>query len=1237
MASPYTEVVFTKGEGTPERTYIKTKDTIKLVTMPGYAGTNTPDRAFDGDASTFWESLYSREGFVQDQDGNWIPNHRYEFISDLGREYYLSGISYVPSGTDGAIRGIKVYVSTDGAQWSLAGETSDWIPNTEEKRLDFSMPAYARYVKLETTRAGVKNFMDMTAGYATAAEFRFYENYVIEQAEIDSISISADGMKKDYKVGDKLDTENMSVIVTYKDGRTSLLPASAASLSEDILTDIAVTRVTAEYKGYIAGIDIMVSENDRTASAIAEVITKDKKYYAGDTVDKSDVTVIVTDGTEKWYLGQTEFETSGTLTEGKSEITVTHSGLSKAVQITAGKRAAGISVKIPEIFKTQYSIGDALDLSELLVTLTNADGSMNRLAAGEYDISVINGDVTERTEEFSKTSGSKLIRVSVKDKPEIYDDISVTVLPYITSGAYSFEAEDGSTECTLTAYDAETGGAAADIPRTVEVGGVTYTVTAIAGGAFKTAENLVSVKIPETVKKIEQGAFSECTQLKTVYLTDYSGFDSFACEPGAFPAATGGVAYMKDGVSGEPVPGYTHRPISKDVKAIELTTPIVTEYVLGDTLDLSGMSVTAILNDGSRAEISDCSIAGFNNTAAGRQTVTVTLNGTTLSKTFEVNVSFPKITITRNPKSAVYTNAQSIQPLEVKADAGKTETLYRWYKAADVADRNGTLIQAAEKSSYTPKESGFYYAEVFVRDSSGRESDPVYSETAEISVNDYAAMIGAAGYMSLEEAVSAAPEAVQTEITLLKDVQISDKIEITNKKLAISGGGFKITRGAGYKLQMFDISEKSELTLKKIALDGGAVWSGDPDSVLGRGTKNTGITAGAPLIITAPGTKLTIGEDAVLENNDNPSLIKVYGATCVGGAVCAISANVVVNGGKIANNSSGYFGGAAYLRGTSRLDVISGEISGNRANKSAAICLDNSAEAAVDDGIFKNNYGGDNGGVFWISQGRLTLNNGEFTGNKAAQKGGVAYFNASGASLAVNGGTYSGNSAGTDGGVIYINKSVSFMGGKFDNNSAVGSGGAVYMNGALTLSGTRFSGNTAAKGDGIYMASAAAATLTNIEKMDEIYYTAFKPITIYGGIKEGGLTITTGTETEAGTIIVELAADYSFPVSVNGKKAVKEKDPKLGYIMRLIDMSKARLSYINGTVKAENITEACTLIFASYRNGELLDVKLFDISRDTEKSVAETGLNTDRADSVKAMLWRDVKNIIPMDGSVECE
>ena len=73
------------------------------------------------------------------------------------------------------------------------------------------------------------------------------------------------------------------------------------------------------------------------------------------------------------------------------------------------------------------------------------------------------------------------------------------------------------------------------------------------------------------------------------------------------------------------------------------SAPEKTEYLVGDTIDVNGLSVEATYSDGTKKIVEGYSITGFNSSTAGTKTVTITCteNGVTCTCTFDVTVSEP--------------------------------------------------------------------------------------------------------------------------------------------------------------------------------------------------------------------------------------------------------------------------------------------------------------------------------------------------------------------------------------------------------------------------------------------------------------------------------------------------------------------------------------------------------------------------------------------------------------------
>ena len=1186
LASPHIEVKFTANEGTPERSYLKLKGSSTIVSN---SDQNPVDGAFDGNVNTYWGNNYAR-GFEQDSSGKWVSKHTYEFVLKFDQPHYLSAMSYLPHDMEGAIRGIEIYTGTDGENWQLAADTKDWDANTQEKSLEFERPALAGYVKLKTTKVGTKEFSGFMCGYATAKEFRFYENYAVKSKEIESWSVNTDSAKKQYKVGDKLDLSGIEAVISYTDGSTALIPASALERSVDVFTSAATKEVTLCYAGLTASYPVTVKANDRTATEIVQVTAAQKKYYAEDTVAPADLQVLVTDGKVQWYLLPGEFTISGTLTEGAASLTVQHNALSKPFTVTAEKAVTSLKLEQGANAKTQYFLGDALDLTDLTVKQVRADGTEQPLTADEYTLSVIDGASVGGVETLSKTAGSKKLRFALKDKPTIYTELDITVLQYITSGPFRFEAVEGTTQCVLSSYDPTlgTGSSLAELPETVTVGGVTYTVTGIASNAFAGAGGSVdSVSIPKSVTSIRKDAFTACTNLKNVYMTGYSSLNSLTVEAGAFPTVPGGLVYLASELVGKvetPIPGYTVAGLEAQVQEVRLTSPGKTSYLMGEELDDTGLQVTLLMKDGSRLEAQNVTLSGYDPSVTGQQTVTAAVGGTNLTASFNVEVRFPEVTMLISPKGAAYGESDTIQPLTVKATAGTHEVKYRWYKIGPTGEK--TVIPEATNASYLPTEAGSYAAAAYLMDSNGKMSNEVLSATAKIEVGSFVAIVNGFGYSSLAEAIENAPDG--STVQLCKDVTVTQAIEISGKKLTLDGGGHRMDRGSGYKNEFIALRSSADLTVKNITLDGGAKWTGAVDDILQRGTTNSGMQAGRPLILTRTQAQLTLGNGAVLQNNDNQANArseKVDGAVPAGGAVQISNGNLALNGGEIRDCNAALFGGAAHIRDASTFTAKAGTVSGNNAGGVAAICLDNTARSIVEGGEFRNNKSGNNGGVFWLSMGTLSITGGMFENNSTAGKGGVAYQDKASASVSLKGGVFRNNRAKGDGGVLYTPNGLSISGGSYEGNTSGGNGGAVWTGGTLSISGGSFRGNTALTGAAIYQEGGKEVTITGFEEMQEIYLKTLGKITVQNELKGKRLPLQTQSAVTDGmtvaTLMVARPQEYGAVTTLNGNAVTAVQDAQAGWILK-VDQT-AQVCTVTYHVNGGSIQEQSN--YESYRVG----------------------------------------------------
>ena len=110
------------------------------------------------------------------------------------------------------------------------------------------------------------------------------------------------------------------------------------------------------------------------------------------------------------------------------------------------------------------------------------------------------------------------------------------------------------------------------------------------------------------------------------------------------------------------------------LKSISLTPPTKTEYIIGESIDRTGMVVTGTYGDGSTAKINKYEISGFATDIVGEKTVTVSVND--LSATYKINVKTNKYSITYKSDSVVYTKVDHILGMSVKVAENPTKTGY---------------------------------------------------------------------------------------------------------------------------------------------------------------------------------------------------------------------------------------------------------------------------------------------------------------------------------------------------------------------------------------------------------------------------------------------------------------------------------------------------------------------------------------------------------------------------------
>ena len=408
------------------------------------------------------------------------------------------------------------------------------------------------------------------------------------KAEVNTVitvdNITPSGYKYQYFVGDEFTRDGLKLTITYSDGSTTEIDTGFEVTGFDSTTAGDKT-LTVTYKGktntFIVNVKTIAPEN-----AVITTSPTKTNYFVGESLDLSGLVITVTNNNGSTYTVESDFNASGfnTNAAGIQTITVTvadNIAVTFTVTVKAIEPAEIEITKAPD--KTEYYVGDTLDLGGMVITITNNNGSVYTVTGGYL------ADVTELT-----TAGQQKVTITV-------DGLSADI--YVTVKAVEL-VEIEIVKPTKTEY--------------------------FVGDALDRAGMKVTA-VYNNGDRVEISA-SDCT---------ISGDTA--------NAGTQTITVTYEGKTA------TFTIIVKEVvlDKIEVTAPTNTEYFEGEALDRAGMKVTAVYNNGDRVEITegyalDNEIA----TQVGVQTITVTYEGKTATFTITVTAVIPTgITVTPPTKS----------------------------------------------------------------------------------------------------------------------------------------------------------------------------------------------------------------------------------------------------------------------------------------------------------------------------------------------------------------------------------------------------------------------------------------------------------------------------------------------------------------------------------------------------------------------------------------------------------
>ncbi|MBR6429924.1 MAG: leucine-rich repeat protein [Oscillospiraceae bacterium] len=171
--------------------------------------------------------------------------------------------------------------------------------------------------------------------------------------------------------------------------------------------------------------------------------------------------------------------------------------------------------------------------------------------------------------------------------------------------------------------------------------------------AFQNCLDLTEVTLPKNLTYLGHSAFSGCAGLKTVTIYDKLatiGNQAFkgctALETVNFHGTEEQWQAIEIRSDNDPLTAATVNFIVPAPVSIEISGQYKTKYKIGEDFDPSGIKVTAQISDGTTQDVTaDATFSGFDSTAPGTKTITVTYGALTATFTVTVEEPAPDITV----------------------------------------------------------------------------------------------------------------------------------------------------------------------------------------------------------------------------------------------------------------------------------------------------------------------------------------------------------------------------------------------------------------------------------------------------------------------------------------------------------------------------------------------------------------------------------------------------------------
>ena len=192
--------------------------------------------------------------------------------------------------------------------------------------------------------------------------------------KVKSISLKDTGFKKDYKYGENLDLDNLSIVIQYISGKTEEVPVTSGMVTGYYPKTLGNQALTIKYDDFEVKTSVSVKDYIKDI----KLTPPDKKEYKINeslSLAGGSITEVMASGATGNVISLTQNMVSGfdSTTPGTKTITVKYKEITKQFQVAVVNNVNHIEVIPPT--KTEYKYGENLNLAGSSIKVVMEDGT----------------------------------------------------------------------------------------------------------------------------------------------------------------------------------------------------------------------------------------------------------------------------------------------------------------------------------------------------------------------------------------------------------------------------------------------------------------------------------------------------------------------------------------------------------------------------------------------------------------------------------------------------------------------------------------------------------------------------------------------------------------------------------------------------------------------------------------------------------------------------------------------